>query len=89
MTSDRAKGGITAWYKGKSSGYHMDLKIRINGKYIDPQKYIPPTRNNVQNIPAPPVVSSDAERLDTLNAILFGNLDSLDIFTPSGSFGVN
>lgn len=89
MTSDRAKGGITAWYKGKSSGYHMDLKIRINGKYIDPQKYIPPTRNNVQNIPAPPVVSSDAERLDALNAILFGNLGSLDIFAPSGSFGVN
>lgn len=89
MTSDRAKGGITAWYKGKSSGYHMDLKIRINGKYIDPQKYIPPARNNVQNIPAPPVVSSEIERLDALNAILFGNLGSLDIFTPSGSFGVN
>ena len=89
MTSDRAKGGITAWYKGKSSGYHMDLKIRINGKYIDPQKYIPPARNNVQNIPAPPVVSSENERLDALNAILFGNLGSLDIFTPSGSFGVN
>ena len=89
MTSDRAKGGITAWYKGKSSGYHMDLKIRINGKYIDPQKYIPPARNNVQNIPAPPVVSSENERLEALNAILFGNLGSLDIFTPSGSFGVN
>ncbi len=89
MTSDRAKGGITAWYKGKSSGYHMDLKIRINGKYIDPQKYIPPTRNNVQDIPAPPVVSSEIERLDALNAILFGNLGSFDIFAPSGSFGVN
>lgn len=89
MTSDRAKGGITAWYKGKSSGYHMDLKIRINGKYIDPQKYIPPARNNVQNIPAQPVVSSENERLDALNAILFGNFGSFDIFAPSGSFGVN
>ena len=39
MTSDRQKGGITAWYPGKKSGYHLDLKIRVNGKYVDPETF--------------------------------------------------
>ena len=36
MTSDRAKGGITALYPGKKSGYHLDIKVKIDGKYVDP-----------------------------------------------------
>ena len=39
MTSDRQKGGITAWYPGKKSGYHLDLKIKVNGKYVDPETF--------------------------------------------------
>ena len=43
MTSDRSKNGkVTAWYEGKSSGFHMDLKIKINGKYVDPETFTPP-----------------------------------------------
>lgn len=60
MTSDRnKKGKVTAWYEGKSSGYHMDLKVKVNGKYIDPEKffvapeaqksYVGPTRENARN----------------------------------------
>ena len=51
MTTDRSKGGkVTAWYEGKSSGYHMDLKIKINGKYVDPETFIPPRPSgNKQN----------------------------------------
>lgn len=36
MTSDRAKGGITVWYPGKKSGHHLDVKVKIDGKYVDP-----------------------------------------------------
>ena len=36
MTSDRQKGGITAWYPGKKSGYHLDIKVKIDGEYVDP-----------------------------------------------------
>ena len=74
MTSDRKKGGITAWYEGKSSGYHMDLKIKKNGKYIDPEKFVPParssyvgpTREGITNFQPPqpiipPAVSSDED----------------------------
>ena len=50
MTSDREKGKITAWYEGKSSGYHMDLKIKVNGKYVDPATFKPPV-NQSQTIP--------------------------------------
>ena len=39
MTSDRQKGGVTAWYPGKKSGYHLDLKIKVNGKYVDPETF--------------------------------------------------
>lgn len=39
MTSDRQKGGITAWYPGKKSGYHLDLKIKVNGEYVDPEAF--------------------------------------------------
>ena len=37
MTSDRQKGGVTAWYPGKKSGHHLDLKVKIDGKYVDPE----------------------------------------------------
>ena len=37
MTSDRSRGGkVTAWYPGKTSGHHMDLKVKVNGRYVDP-----------------------------------------------------
>ena len=42
MTSDREKGGVTAWYEGKKSGYHLDVKIKINGKFVDPETFRPP-----------------------------------------------
>ena len=46
MTSDRAKGGkVTAWYPGKKSGHHTDLKIKIDGEYVDPETLqLGPTR---------------------------------------------
>lgn len=46
MTTDRSKGGkVTAWYPGKKSGHHMDLKIKIDGKYVDPETLqLGPTR---------------------------------------------
>ncbi len=38
-TSDRSKGGkVTPWYEGKASGYHADVKIKVNGKYVNPEK---------------------------------------------------
>ena len=73
MTSDREKGGITAWYDGKKSGYHMDLKIKKNGKYIDPETFTPPpptamrpgpTIQRAQFLPQPleePDIMSDEE----------------------------
>lgn len=43
MTTDRSQNGrVTAYYEGKSSGFHMDLKIKINGKYVDPETFTPP-----------------------------------------------
>ena len=36
MISDRAKGGVTTWYPGKKSGHHLDVKVKIDGKYVDP-----------------------------------------------------
>ena len=37
MTSDRSRGGkVTAWYPGKTSGHHMDLKVKVDGRYVDP-----------------------------------------------------
>ena len=37
FTSDRSRGGkVTAWYKGKKSGHHLDIKVKIDGKYVDP-----------------------------------------------------
>ena len=104
MTSDRQKGGVTAWYEGKSSGYHMDLKIKKNGKYIDPQKYktpassqqyIGPTIENARNLPQqpqpdiqPPVISSNDEQNALLMYTLFGDFASQDIFSPMYDFGV-
>lgn len=63
MTSDRAMGGITAWYDGKKSGHHMDLKMRIDGKPIDPEKVqLGPTR---------------ARAVEALDNMLFGGKDGI------------
>ena len=84
MTSDRQKGGITAWYQGKSSGYHMDLKIKVNRKYIDPehfqppQTYIGPTIGAAQNLPPQPetpaafVLPTQEEKYSRIRELLFG-----------------
>lgn len=55
MTSDRSKRGkVTAWYEGKSSGFHMDLKIKIQrkgeneSKYVDPETFTPPRKKNTK-----------------------------------------
>ncbi len=41
QTSDKKQGKVTDWYEGKDSGFHVDIKIKINGKYIDPAKFNP------------------------------------------------
>ena len=38
-TSDRNKKGVTNWYKGKNSGYHMHLEVWEDGVRVDPRKY--------------------------------------------------
>lgn len=40
MTSEGKR--ITPWREDKKTGYHMDIKIKINGKYVDPETFIPP-----------------------------------------------
>ena len=52
MTSDRQKGGITAWYPGKKSGYHLDLKVKIDGEYVDPETLQLPAGQSAP-VPAP------------------------------------
>ena len=42
-TSSRGKGGN--WFEGKKTGHHLDLKIKVNGKYVDPETYAFPRRN--------------------------------------------
>ena len=37
MTSEGKK--ITPWRKGKETGYHADIKIKVAGKYVDPEKF--------------------------------------------------
>ena len=54
MTSDRQKGGITAWYPGKKSGYHLDLKVKINGEYVDPETLQLPARQAQPPAPTQP-----------------------------------
>ncbi len=84
MTSDRVKGGITAWYQGKSSGYHMDLKVKVNGKYVDPehfqspQVYPGPTIDAARLLPpvpetvSPPVLPTQEEQRARILEVLFG-----------------
>ena len=101
MTSDKSQGGeITRWYEGKKSGYHMDLKIKKNGKYIDPENFTPPApfTNTQQNfVPQQleyPIISSDADferatmEILGLGGGLFGNDISGDIatFIPYGGY---
>ena len=62
MTSDRSQNGkVTAWYDGKSSGYHMDLKIKINGKYVNPETFTPP-RQEINRQP----LNEDFQSLGTI-----------------------
>lgn len=37
MTSEGKK--VTPWRKGKETGYHADVKIKVGGKYVDPEKF--------------------------------------------------
>ena len=74
---------------GNVTGSHLHISAKLNGKPIDPRSIDlgVPSRNNTQTVP-PPVVSSDEERRDTLNAILFGGSNSFDLFAPFDNFGV-
>ena len=40
MTSENRK--ITPWREDKKTGFHIDIKIKINGKYVDPETFVPP-----------------------------------------------
>ena len=90
MTSDKSQGGkITRWYEGKKSGYHMDLKIKKNGKYIDPENFTPPApfSNTQQNI-APqqlvqPTIRTYQEQYDDIRNFLFGGMSG-DIWHNDG-----
>lgn len=68
-TSDRSKGGkVTPWYKGKSSGHHADVKIKVNGKYVDPENPRPgPTLEAAAAINAKPA----------LDDVLFGGKEGI------------
>ncbi|MBR0095857.1 MAG: M23 family metallopeptidase [Synergistaceae bacterium] len=42
------KQGFSNWYEGKKHGVHLDLKIKVDGKYIDPEKFLKQIKNNRQ-----------------------------------------
>ncbi len=48
MTSENGK--ITPWREDKKTGYHVDVKIKLNGKYVDPAKFRPPTQKRQNNV---------------------------------------
>ena len=89
MTSDRQKGGVTAWYPGKKSGYHLDLKVKIDGKYVDPatlqlpaapaQPKGPAMLNGVQLGPTREAAAKLAQQegKEPLDSILFDGKDGI------------
>ena len=77
MTSDREKGGITAWYEGKNSGFHLDIKIKINGKFVDPKRFKPPVNDSVNNA-TQSQQTSNAQIVNENNDILSDDIPSLE-----------
>ena len=71
MTTDRSKGGnVTAWYPGKKSGHHLDLKVKIDGEYVDPEKVqLGPTREAAAKL--------EQERVERLKLFMFGGKDGI------------
>ncbi len=77
MTSDKTKGGVTAWYEGKSSGFHVDIKLKINGHYVDPETYNPANYGaGLQEVSAP--ISPDLQ----IPATRMSSQDIFDIPFP-------
>ncbi len=79
MTSEGKR--ITAWYEGKKSGFHVDVKLKINGHYVDPETYNPANYGAALNPPttpppppAPAPVSPDVQQVPE-------RLSSQDIFS--------
>ena len=88
MTSDRQKGGITAWYPGKKSGHHLDLKVKIDGKYVDPetlqlpagqaQPKGPAMKDGVQLGPTREAAAKlEQERVERLKLFMFDGKDGI------------
>ena len=88
MTSDRVKGGITAWYPGKKSGHHLDLKVKINGEYVNPETLQLPARQAQPKGPAmkdgiqlgptrEAAARLDQESKEPIDSILFGGKDGI------------
>lgn len=46
-----SKKGMGYWFEGKDWGYHMDLKIKVNGHYVDPETF--QGWNGSRSVPTP------------------------------------